>query len=67
MCVLVISADQSVQEAEGERHLSQAAAWVYLNEISCDRCRLTSFSELKETLMHSNYQTKQVKPAAQNR
>jgi len=66
MGVLVISADQSVQEAEGERHLSPAAAWVYSNETSSDQCRLTSFSESKETLMHSNYQTKQVKPAAQN-
>jgi hypothetical protein len=63
---LVIWADQIVQEAEGERHLSRAAASVYSNETLSDQCRLTSFSESKETLMHSNYQMKQVKPAAQN-
>jgi hypothetical protein len=66
MGVLVILADQSVQEVEGERHLSRAAASVYSNETSSDQCRSASFSESKETLMHSNYQTKQVKPAAQN-
>jgi hypothetical protein len=66
MSVQVISADQSFQEVEGVRHLSRVAAWVYSNEILSDQCRLTSFSESKETLMHSNYQTKQVKPGAQN-
>jgi hypothetical protein len=66
MGVLVISADQSVLEAEGDRHLSRAAASVYSSETLSDQCRLTSFSESKGTLMHSNYQTKQVKRAAQN-
>src|SRR6266851_8829860 len=64
---LVISADQRAQEPEGRPHRSQAAAWAYSNLISSDQRRLASSSGSRETLMHSNYQKKRVKPPARCR